>query len=359
MHNHFGILNRLAAIVTHTRVGVALIAGALLVATPILHAQNPRTRVTLTMGGDGLQFLTQHIAVRGGFMAQEGLDAQTLDVGSGPRQVAALLGGSSEFSSLGLIHVIKANAEGAPLVAISTVFDVIDIQIVLSNAAVQKSGITTAMTADEKVKRLSGLRIGISSPGSTTDTYVRSLFKARGLDPDKTLQIQPMGGGSNMLAAMEKGVTDGFAWGAPQSQMAVSRNLATAVINPFNGEVPEVAGVPYLVLVTSKQTLEQKPEVIRSAVRAFTRAMKFARENPEGARALVRQQFPDIAESLFNKIWEDYRKGIPATPVIGSEQLKKTVNWLNLTAANRMNPDYATVISADIARAAATDILGK
>jgi len=36
-------------------------------------------------------------------------------------------------------------------------------------------------------------------------------------------------------------------------------------------------GVPYLVLVTSKQTLEQKPEVIRSAVRAFTRAMKFAR----------------------------------------------------------------------------------
>jgi NitT/TauT family transport system substrate-binding protein len=336
-----------------------LVAGlcALLLAG-IAAAQAPRTKVTLTMGGDGLQFITQHIAMRGGFFTQEGLDAQTIDVGSGPRQVAALMGGSSEFSSLGMIQVIKANAEGASLVAVSTAFDLVDIQIVVSTAAAQKAGITDAMPIDQKVKALAGLRYGITSPGSTTDTYVRSLFKSRGLDPDKAVTIQPMGGGSNMLAALEKGATDGFAWGAPQTQMAVARNVGRIVVNPFKGEVPEVAGVPYLVLVTSRQTLEQKPGVIKAAVRAYARAMKFARDKPDEARTLVRQQFPDIEEAIFNRAWEDYRNGIPQSPLIRPEQVDKTVSWLGITAPGRYTPKYDAIVHADFARAAAAEILG-
>lgn len=316
-------------------------------------------KVTLTMGGDGLQFLTQHIALRGGFFAEEGLDAQTLDVGSGPRQVAALMGGSSEFSALGLIHVIKANAEGAKLVAISTEFDVLDIQLVLSNDAVRKSGIVDGMPLDERIKRLAGLRISISSPGSSTDTYLRSLLRFRGHDPDKSLSIVPTGGGSNMLAALEKGATDGFAWGAPQSQTAVARGVGKIVVNPFTGEVPEIAGVPYLVIVTSRQTLEQKPDIIRRGVRAFARAMKLARDKPEEARALVRAHFADIDEAVFERAWQDYRKGIPPSPVINPQQLEKTAAWLNITAQSKVTATYTDLIAPEFAREAAAEILGK
>jgi ABC-type nitrate/sulfonate/bicarbonate transport system substrate-binding protein len=323
------------------------------------HAQAAKTKATMTMGGDGLQFLTQHIAMRGGFFAEEGLDVGTLDVGSGPRQVAALMGGSSEFSQLGTIQVIKANAAGADLVAISTAFDLTDIQIVLSTAAVQKTGIKASMSMDEKVKLMTGLKIGVTSPGSTTDTFVRTLFKVRGLDPDRSVQIQPLGGGSNMLAAMEKGASDGFAWGAPQAQMAVERKQGVVVINPFTGEVAEVVGVPYHFLVTSRQTLEQKPQVIKAAVRAYARAMRFARENPDKARALVRAQFPDIDEVIFNKAWDDYRKGIPTTPVITREQIAKAAAWLNITAPQPITADYARIVYADYATAAAKELLGK
>ena len=323
------------------------------------HAQVPKTKVTLTMGGDGLQFITQHIAMRGGFFAEEGLDAQTLDVGSGPRQVAAIMGGSSEFSSLGVIQVVKANAAGADLVAVSTAFDLIDIQIVLSNAVAQRTGITANMPMDQRVKLMTGLKIAVTSPGSTTDTFVRTLFKSRGLDPDRSVQIQPMGGGSNMLAAMEKGATDGFAWGAPQAQMAVARNQGSIVVNPFAGDVPEVRGIPYLLLVTSRQTLEQKPQVIKAAVRAYTRAMKFARDNPDKARALVRAQFPDIEEGIFNKAWEEYRKGIPGTPVITREQIDKTATWLSITSPQPIVADYNRAVAPDFAKAAAAEILGK
>ena len=319
----------------------------------------PRTKVVLTMGGDGLHFSTQHIAQLGGFFAEEGLDAETLDVGSGPRQVAALMGGSSAFSSLGLIHVIKANAEGANLVAISTVFDILDMQLILSNEAIQKAGIVDGMPMDKKVERLSGLRIAITSPGSTTDTYLRSIVRHRGFDPDKLLRIQPMGGGSNMLAAFEKGATDGFIWGAPQAHMALVKNIGKSVINPFAGDLPEASGVPYLVMVTSRQTLEQKPEVIEAGVRALARAMKFARENPEAARAIMRKHFPDIDEVIFNRAWEEYRKGIPQSPVLTRTQYDKTQAWLNITAASPFKISYDTVVAAGPAERAAAKILGK
>lgn len=351
-----GRVGRSQGIGRHLAAGVLLAALAI---APAAVAQAPRTKVTLTMGGDGLQFITQHIAMRGGFFTQEGLDAQTLDVGSGPRQVAALMGGSSEFSLLGLIQVIKANSEGASLVAVSTAFDLLDIQVVMSNAAVAKSGISESATIEQKVKALAGLRVAITSPGSTTDTYVRSLIKSRGTEPDKVVTIQPVGGGSNMLAALEKGAIDAFAWGAPQSQMAVARNVGRIIINPFSGEVGEVSGVPYLVVVTSRATLESKPQVIRAAVRAHARAMKFARENPDGARSLVRQQFPDIDEAIFNRSWADYRKGIPSTPVIAAEQIAKTAAWLNITGLKPVNPGYEAIVSAEYARAAATEILGR
>lgn len=293
-------------------------------------AAQASNKVVLTMGGDGFQFVTQHLALRGGFFREEGLEAEMLDVGSGPRQVAALMNGSSAFSSLGMIHVIKANAEGAELVAVSTEFDVIDIQLVLSNAAIAKAGITPGMGTDETVRRLKGLRIAISSPGSTTDTYVRNLLRARKLDPDKELEIRPIGGGSNMLAALEQGAVDGFAWGAPQAQVAALRGLGKSVINPFDGGVPEVAGMPYLVIVTSRATFDRHPETIRKGVRAMARAIRFAATKPDEAKAALRQQFPTVDAAIFDAAWEQYRKGIPRSVTISREQFDTTQQWLAL-----------------------------
>src|SRR6185436_1242100 len=104
---------------------------------------------------------------------------------------------------------IKANAEGGNVAAIANLFSILDLHVVISKEAMAKSGIVQSMPVDEKIRRMKGLRIGITSPGSTTDTTARTLFKARGMDPDQTVQLLPLGGGSNMLAALEKGAADG------------------------------------------------------------------------------------------------------------------------------------------------------
>jgi NitT/TauT family transport system substrate-binding protein len=168
-----------------------------------------------------------------------------------------------------------------------------------------------------------------------------------------------MGGGSNMLAAMEKGATDAFLWAAPQSRTAVARGIGQIVIDPFTGEIPEFEGVYYMVMVTSRDTLKKQPEVIRAAARALARAMKFAQEHPDEARKLVRAQFSDTDEAVFNAAWADYRKAIPTTPVITRDQYAKTQKWLNITAKPPVAVPYESVIDEANAQRAAAEILGK
>lgn len=188
-----------------TMAGTALGLSLSGLATTAAFAQGkPLRKVTLAMAGDGLHISLMHIANLGGYFKEEGLEADIVDLNSGPRSVAALSGGSADFAPIGLIHGIKAYAEGGDIVLVTTLFDALNPLIFLGNDALKKSGITPDMPIDEKVKRLQGLRIGTTSPGSVVDTVVRTLFKARGMDPDKVVRLLPLGSGANMMAALEK-----------------------------------------------------------------------------------------------------------------------------------------------------------
>jgi ABC-type nitrate/sulfonate/bicarbonate transport system substrate-binding protein len=186
------------------------------------------------------------------------------------------------------------------------------------------------MKIDEKIKRLQGLKIGISSPGSSTDTLIRNLFLARGYEPDKVVNLQPLGNGAALLAAFEKKLTDGVVWPSPIPEIIEHRGLGKTVIDPFSGEVPELNGVPYLVMATGRDTLKNKPDLLRRAMRAIGKAMEFAAANPAESCKMVRPYFLDVDEPVFNSACETYRKATPRTLAFGKENLEKTLAWMNL-----------------------------
>lgn len=329
------------------------------VTLPIASAQAPLQKVTIATAADSLQYIAQDLAIDNGFFEQEGLKADLVVFDSGTRQSAAIMSGGGTVGPIGLIHTIKASAAGGDLIAISRLFDVLDVFIIVSNDALMKTGITAAMPIDEKVRRLRGLRIGITGPGSTVDTSVRALFKARGIDPDKEVQLLPLGAPANMIAAMEKGATDAFAYPAPWPTIAANRGLGKVVIDPFVDQIPEIKGVPFNIVAAGRETVAKNPELVRKIVRAYTRAMKFARDNPEEAKRMIRKRFPDLDDNVFNALWANYRKAIPTDPVITPEQFNGTQTWLNLTSNPPFKQTYDQVISSDAARAASRDIMSK
>ena len=341
-----------------SRVLVMLAAAALSVVATVSVGQ-PLKKVTIALGGDGLHISAIHIPIAKGYFKEEGLDVELVDVNSGPRQVAAIMGGSALFGPLGLIQVIKANAEGGTLGAAANLFGVLDIHVVVSKEAVAKAGITPGMPVDEKIRRMKGLRIGITSPGSTTDTTIRTLFKARGMDPDQMVQLQPVGGGSNMLAALEKGAIDGFVWSAPQPQIAVQKGIGVIVIDPFDRVVPEMIDVPYEVMGINRATAKENEDVIRRSIRAMTKGMKFTQEHPDEALKIMQAHFPNFDQEILRQAWGNYVKGLPKSPVIPRAWFDNTQKWLNITAKTPVNTKYDDVIMNDVAAQAAKDILGQ
>lgn len=315
------------------------------------------TKVVMAAGGDGLHYSAIHIANAAGFFKEEGLELEIVDVNSGPRQAAALMGGSALFAPLGLIHEIKIISEGGSLVAASNLFAKLDIHVVISKDSIAKTGIKNDMSPDEKVKRLKGLRLGITSPGSTTDTNIRTIFKSRGLDPDQMVQLQPVGGGTNMLAAFEKGILDGFVWSAPQPQIAVNRDGATIVLDPFRGDLPEEEGVPYLVMAINRDTEKQNADLLRKTMRALTKGMLFAHKNPDEGLKYVQAHFPEFDRDVLKTVWKSYLTGIPKTPIISQDLFDNTQRWINYTAKTPFKTKYEEVVSSAIARQVASELV--
>ena len=196
-------------------------------------------KVTIAFAGKGLSFMLQDIAIGGGFYKEEGLEPEIVDVASGTRQAAAVMGGSAEITQVGFAHTMHAVGRGGDLVGICTAFDVYPIALVLSNDAIKRLGITEAMSLDEKIKRVKGVRIGITSPGSSTDEFMRTIMLVRGMDPATDVKLQPGGIGAPMVAAMQQGSTDGFAFMSPFTDIAVSRGLGQVIADPMTGTLPE------------------------------------------------------------------------------------------------------------------------
>jgi NitT/TauT family transport system substrate-binding protein len=331
---------------------LAVVLSIDLAAAEIARADDPPKlhKITMPVVGDGLHFFPLYVASAGGFFAKEGLDVQWLSVNGGTRQAAAVMGGSAEITPLGLMHVIKSEAEGGSLVAFADSFDSYAMSVVVSNEAMQKAGLDPAMPIDEKVKRLSGLKLGITSPGSSTDLLVRSLFLARGLDPDKALELQPFGTGPAMLAAFEKKISDGFVFAAPWPDLVVAKGLGKVVIDPFTNEIPELENVPYIVMVTSRQTWEREPETIKAVTRALTATYAFIHEHPKETIEYIRPSFKNVDPEIFTKVAQKHLVGVPKTPVITREQVERTTAWMNLGASKKVTASFDDVVVSEPAR---------
>jgi NitT/TauT family transport system substrate-binding protein len=334
---------------------LATLAALMIAAAPTV-AQPALQKITNATAGVGMYYMVEYVAEDAGFFKQNGLEIDNADVGSGTRQAAAIMGGSAEVSSIGIEHLLDSAARGGDLVAISSCYDAFPMGITLSNGAIAKNGIVLTMPLEERIRRLKGLRIAITSPGSSTDQLVRTLFLARGMKPDDNVQLQPMAPGPAMLAATEQGSIDGFVWSSPFPELATSKGVGKLVIDPMTGEVPEFKDVPYLTLATSRQTLAAKRPQLLAAVRAYAEAMQFLRTQPEQARSLLRHRFASMDDAQYNQVFDKILRGVPGSPMITEDQVRKAQTTLNLIEKKPMNVSYSAVFYPDLVEQAMKDL---
>jgi NitT/TauT family transport system substrate-binding protein len=289
-----------------------------------------------------------YVALGANYFADEGIDVEIVGLNSGTAMAAAIAGGGADVAPLAMTHAVTSGAQGGGLVATSALF---------TKDAIAKSGITPGMPLDEKIKRLAGLTLGITAPGGASDIQIRKMLLARGLDPDKAVKLQPLGNQAAMLAAVQKKAVDGFVMSSPVDEIAQQRGTGVIAIDPFAEPIPELAEVPYSVWGTSRATLQKRPAVIAASLRAITRAIKLAAENPEETLRVMRPQIKDVPPEAIDAVIEKYRHGAARTPVISPAQVEATVRWMNLGESKPISVRFEDAVDNTAAEAAAAAIL--
>jgi NitT/TauT family transport system substrate-binding protein len=315
-------------------------------------------KVVIATSGAPMAFFPAQLAEAAGLFAQEGLDIDWVEAENSAKQVSSVVEGNATMAMLDMASAVAASERRSALVAFAALFNKCPLQVVLSPDAMKRTGLKPAMPIDEKVKRLSGLTIGVTAAGSSSDHALRSLLLARGLAPDTALRIQAVGGQPALLSGLEGKSLDGAMLTAPQTQIADAGGYGRTVIDFLAGDVPELATVSYTAMLTTRDTVSGHPGLMTKMTRALAKAMLLDDTNPEQAQQLLQKKiFPDIDPKLFNGFEAAYRQAAAKTPVIAREDYDRLLAWMAILKGRTISVPYEQMINVDFAKRSAAEIL--
>jgi NitT/TauT family transport system substrate-binding protein len=209
------------------------------------------------------------VAQEKGFLAKQGLLAESIFFGAGPPAMQALVAGDLDIVVTSAPNVVNPRLGGADAVMILSIIPTF-IDHIVSGA-----DITTA-------EQLKGKTGSVNRFGSISEMGLRLSLKRLGIDPDKDVRIVPAGGNPERLASISRGLSQFTIMNEPFIKEAERMgfrdlvNMATLKI-PLHGN-----GV-----VTREATIKSKRPMVGRFARAITEAIHYIKSDKEGTKAVI------------------------------------------------------------------------
>ena len=209
------------------------------------------------------------VAQEKGFLAKQGLSAESIFFGAGPPAMQALVAGDLDIVITSAPNVVNPRLGGADAVMILSIIPTF-IDHIVSGA-----DITTA-------EQLKGKTGSVNRFGSISEMGLRLSLKRLGIDPDKDVRIVPAGGNPERLASISRGLSQFTIMNEPFIKEAERMgfrdlvNMATLKI-PLHGN-----GV-----VTREAIIKSKRPMVGRFARAITEAIHYIKSDKEGTKAVI------------------------------------------------------------------------
>lgn len=251
--------------------GGVLTLAAAAVAAPGVRAQIPleRSTVSIAVGGKAtFYYLPLTIAEQLGYFKAEGLDVQILDFQGGARALQVFVDGGADICSGAFEHTLRLQSRGVPVKA-----------FVLQGRAPQVVvGVShRALPRYKSLADLRGRRIGVSTPGSSTDTVCRLLLAHAGL-PMSDIHTVAVGVGSTALTALRSGSIDALSSVDPVMTMLAQKNEVRVVADTrtLRGSAEVFGGpMPAGCLFAASAFVQKNPRTVQAMTNAIVRALKW------------------------------------------------------------------------------------
>jgi NitT/TauT family transport system substrate-binding protein len=238
-----------------------------------------RPKLTTAWSVVGSSQLALWAAVEGGYFAQEGLDVTGQRAGPGNVGLAALLSGEINVLQTSASSTMNAVAAGHSVVYLGSTIDKM-VQFMLARAD------RADITGRGDIK---GQRLGVTTPGSLSDSAANLLAHQAGLTPGEDFTIVRLNDLPTIRGAVETGAVDvGFI----DTAVGADKSGLKAVVDFTKLDVPYTS----IGLIASRSLLAEQPAEWRAFERAVNQALRRVRDDPAFA-AKVLGQYLEIQDA--------------------------------------------------------------
>lgn len=258
-----------------------------------------------------------------GLFRKHGLEMQFILMPRNPLAVAALIAGEIDAAIIGPGHLVNAAIGGADLIGVANFHQKLDYRL-------------NARPDIKKAEDLRGKRVAISGPGSTS--HLVSLLSLQGLNMDPTQAritfLTIPGTEMNRRLALETGGVDATTLRGSVGDIYGNKGY-NVLYNLRNSGMT----LPQNMLVTSRRTAANKPQVIEAYLKTMIEAIAVTLDpaNKELVTRLLaanlRLTNPADAEESYHAVINSYERA-PHTSVEGMKRLHKLLMQINPKVAD-------------------------
>jgi NitT/TauT family transport system substrate-binding protein len=226
-------------------------------------------KVTLMVGGiDKVIYLPAMLTQQLGYFKDEGVDVSLKTEPSGATAENVLVAGKVEGVVGFYDHAITLQAQGKCIESVVQLAKVPgEAEVVSTKSAGSVSG----------AQDFAGKKLGVTSPGSSTDYLTQYLAKKNGIDSSKYTTVTA-GAGSTFLAALQNGGIDAGMTTDPTIASAVDKGLGKVMIDmrTEQGTKQALGGLyPAASMYMDCGYVKENPETVQKLVDAFVKTMKW------------------------------------------------------------------------------------
>jgi NitT/TauT family transport system substrate-binding protein len=262
-------------------------------------------------------------------------DAQQLKLeftqirGGDPAALAALDSGNIDFAAVGSDTALAAIAKGQPFELVYSLMSQVTLDLVVSNDFLKRMHMSPGDSLQQRIKALKDATIGVSAVGGAQDRAVRWLIAKGGLDRQHDVKIALIGPPPAIQAALDHGQIDGYILSPPEGTLSEQAGTGKTFIR-LGSEFPQLASVPYLVLVAKTPLDDRQRELAVRTARALQAASRSVQDDPARAADEIHRQFypklaADVVKSAISAMAPGIRDGGRMTTTGIAQVLEFTV----------------------------------
>jgi ABC-type nitrate/sulfonate/bicarbonate transport system substrate-binding protein len=220
----------------------------------------------------------------------------------------------------------------------------VTIQLVVSPALLERTGVKIGDPLEKRLAALKGATVGVAAVGGTQDTAARWLAATGGLNPKTDIKVAQIGNPVALQAALENKQIDAFVLSPPEGFLA-EQSGAGKILASLGDDFPLLQHQPYLVLAAKKPIDDRKAALFVKTMRALQAASEALLKQPdETAQAIQKQFFPKASPEAITAAVKAMSGGVGDGGKLNAAGFENT-----LTFAKEIGTDFGKEFDAKAA----------